>query len=94
MIKPVGADTCSDCIVWAVGCDSNSECAELYLAQSGELSVTKSTTIADAGTFTGTLSNVHFVQWDFGTNSNPKDAPVPNGKCVDITHATFNATWP
>ncbi len=90
---------CNDCIVYSIGCtlDMGSAtgltCTEDYLAQSGTLSVTAQTLVPDAGTFTGSISTMHFIQYNGINNTNP-DGPVSGGKCIDISTGSFNATWP
>jgi hypothetical protein len=80
---------CSDCIVYSSGCDQMLNCTEDYLAQAGTLTVTASSEKADAGTFAGTVANLHMVQWNL-----MMDTPIAGGKCVDITAGSFQATWP
>jgi hypothetical protein len=88
-IGPLSFFHCHDCIVYSVGCDQMLNCTEDYLAQSGNLTVTASTENATAGTFAGTVANLHLVQWNLMT-----DNAIAGGKCVDITAGSFNATWP
>jgi hypothetical protein len=83
---------CADCVVYSLGCTPNG-CAEDYLAQSGTLQIDQLTKNPDAGVFSGSIMNIHLVQWD-GINNMNSDGPSAGGKCLDITTGTFNGTWP
>jgi hypothetical protein len=81
---------CNDCLYFSTGCQANgSSCVKDYLAQAGSITVNTGTQSPDAGTFTGSLTNVRFDEWNFTTNTK-----VTNGQCVQVQSATFNATWP
>jgi hypothetical protein len=83
---------CADCVVYSVGCTQNS-CVEDYLAQSGTLNVDQQTLDPDAGVFSGSVANLHLIQWD-GINNMNSDGPTAGGKCLDITMGSFDGTWP
>jgi hypothetical protein len=95
-ITPGGFLQCNDCVYFGIGCDpmTGQSCTEEYLAQTGTLNVTQDTFIPDAGTFAGTASNLHMVQWHIPQSQGDMDQAVNNPKCIDITSVTFNATWP
>jgi hypothetical protein len=84
--------SCGDCVVYSFGC-TQMGCDEDYLAQSGTLQIDQLTLNPDAGVFSGSIMNIHLVQWD-GINNMNSDGPTVGGKCLDITTGTFNGTWP
>jgi hypothetical protein len=89
-VQPVSYAACHDCVLYRTGCDlMGNNCAADYLGQEGIFNVTTSTTKVDAGTFVGTVTDVHLVRWDF-TN----DLAIDDGGCIDLHHGTFNAAWP
>ncbi|MBK7863118.1 MAG: hypothetical protein IPJ65_31810 [Archangiaceae bacterium] len=88
-LGPTTFQSCNDCVYFNEACDDQGgNCAHLYLAQGGSLTVNTQTLVEDAGTFAGTASNVHFVEWDFDNDV------AATTRCIDVGSVTFNGTWP
>ncbi len=81
--------TCEICAVLTQGCNSAGDCTREYFAQSGLASVSSATQSANSGLFSGLMTNVRFVEWDF-----VNDAAVPGGRCVVVESQAFQVTWP
>jgi hypothetical protein len=88
--------SCSYCVVYIEGCSktgnglstSYSGCSRQYLGVAGQATVSSVTGNSDAGSFSGSLSNVHLVEWS-------QDAGVvANGQCIDLLSESIFVTWP
>jgi hypothetical protein len=62
-------------------------CQELYLSTKGNWSITAAGT-GDAGTFSGSYTNIRLSQVDETTGT-----LTPDGGCVDLTAFNFETTW-
>lgn len=80
--------TCEVCASLSRGCDSAGQCSREYLGQGGSGTITAATRDALLGQFSGSLSAVRFVEWDF-----MNDVPVPGGECVQLTGESIDARW-
>jgi uncharacterized protein (TIGR03382 family) len=80
-------NNCEICPKFYRGCDATS-CAKEYYAQSGTGSVTVATRNELSGTFTGSTTQMQFVEWDF-----ENDVPVVGGECVVLPAQSINASW-
>ncbi|MDP3503477.1 MAG: hypothetical protein Q8S33_24295 [Myxococcales bacterium] len=92
---PVGYNTCVGCLQFGESCSVTPSppdftCARRFLAQSGTVNISAATPSAISGSFSGTVSNVTFREWNFG----PSDSMVPGGACYTLGAASFNASWP
>ncbi len=82
---------CDGCVRLSLACDSTGNgCALDYFAQAGTVSVTALGTSPDAGTFGFALTDVHFVQWDFGASP---DVVIDGGSCLILPSLTYTGTW-
>lgn len=79
--------TCDLCPIVRRGCGTTG-CRQRFFAQAGTANVTAATENELAGRFTGTLTNIKFVEWDFGN-----DVPVTNGACIQLASVSINLTW-
>jgi hypothetical protein len=80
---------CSACMVIQTGCDSmGANCAKIYLAQSGTISVTAATKSPDAGSYAFTLTDVTYQAWDFNA-----DVATDAG-CLTLPSFAFSGVWP
>ena len=79
---------CDYCFYLELACDNTGACNKSYLAQSGTVSIGEATKNPDAGTYTFTLTNVTYEEWDF-TN----DVAVDGG-CLTLGNFSFTGTWP
>jgi hypothetical protein len=77
---------CGLCALYATGCTEQG-CAKYYLAQGGTANVTSAPATA-SGTFSGSISNVKFQEWNLSG-----DSAVAGGACFTLGSASFNATW-
>ncbi|MFO0594990.1 MAG: lamin tail domain-containing protein [Myxococcaceae bacterium] len=80
--------TCDVCPRAYSGCQASGACAKKYLAQSGSVTVTTATENDVAGQWVGSVSNVTFREWNFGS-----DTLVPNGACITVTSLAINLSW-
>lgn len=79
---------CKVCSVYYQSCDQNMICAKTYLARSGTVSISRADR-AEAGRIAGSASNLHYVEWDLGS-----DQAVAGGACIDVTTLpAFNVGW-
>ena len=80
---------CASCLVIQTACDgTGANCAKVYLAQSGMLSVSAATKSPDAGSYAFTLSNVTYQTWDFAADV------ATDGGCLTLATFTFGGAWP
>lgn len=79
--------SCDLCPIVRRGCGTTG-CRQRFFAQAGTANVTAATENELAGRFTGTLTNIKFVEWDFGN-----DVPVTNGACIQLASVSINLTW-
>lgn len=89
--------TCDVCLRLLEGCTKANGCMRGYFAQAGTVTVTRADTTASAGRMTATGSNLTLVEWNFPM-ADPDggvtgDAPVPNGRCYDVAHFSFDVAW-
>ncbi len=86
-----GSTNYSDCGVCPIlfeGCsDSALTCRRTYLGISGDVNIITSIQNVPGSAYV-TVSNLTFVEWDFGF-----DGPVHDGACVFVGSATFDAGW-
>lgn len=78
---------CSNCAFIYENC-SETSCAKYYMGTSGSATVSAFSADADAGTFSVTLSDVTFQEWDTAN-----DVAVTNGACLHLTTQTLSGTW-
>ncbi len=79
---------CSYCLYLDVGCDAVSACTTNYVAQGGAINIATATKNEAAGKLTASATDLHFVEWNFGT-----DTAVANGKCIDVGQANIDVAW-
>jgi hypothetical protein len=97
-LQPVGFQTCSDCVVFAMQCIVDAmmqlQCHHFFVGQSGTLHVDQLTQSADAGVYSGALMGVHFVEYPVPGPMMGPDVPIPGGQCADLSVMSFHAQWP
>jgi hypothetical protein len=82
---------CDGCVRLSLACDSTGNgCAVDYFAQAGTVSLTALGTSPDAGTFAFALTDVHFLQWDFGASP---DVVLDGGSCLILPSLTSSGSW-
>lgn len=81
---------CQVCLQAAIGCDQmGNGCQGQFLATSGTFNFTEGTQSPDAGRFVGSVTNVTYREWNFGT-----DVPAASGACFTVPTVSFTAFWP
>ena len=84
--------TCDYCIYLSTGCDVGGVCDRDFLAQAGAVNVIRADKSVDAGRFTASLTNLRFVEWNFGSGVSG-DKPVPGGACYMVTTSNLDVSW-
>lgn len=79
--------SCEVCPILRTGCNSTT-CTKRFFAQSGTVTVSTATQDEAVGTYTGSLSNVTFREWNFST-----DTLVPGGACITLASLPINLSW-
>jgi hypothetical protein len=69
-------------------CNSAGDCAKGFIGQGGSVNINQADSVADGGHFSGSVSNVQLVEWNF-----TGDKAVPDVGYATLPSATFNAVW-
>jgi hypothetical protein len=81
--------SCDHCVFADVGFDSLGKGGSRYFARAGMITITSADTAPTGGMMKVSGSTLHLVEWD-----NAADAPLANGKCMDVGSFDFTATYP
>lgn len=77
--------TCSNCAVFERECEGINCTGGVYLAREGSMTLNSVPSLASQTTlFSGSFTVTTFHEWDLST-----DAPVPNGRCVQLPASAF-----
>jgi hypothetical protein len=81
--------TCESCVLMGEGCTTSpNTCKTYYFAQGGQLQVNEAGRTEASGRLKATGSHIVLAEWSM-TN----DAPVANGRCVEISNFKIDAEW-
>lgn len=80
--------SCDNCVVLGEGCDAQNNCKTWYFPQAGHVTVGVATRSATQGKLHAAGANLIFAEW-----SMTGDAPVPNGRCIQLNTYAIDAEW-
>lgn len=81
--------TCETCLLMGEGCNlQDNTCKTYFFAQDGRLTVTRAGRSEATGKLDASGNNITFVEWSMDA-----DAPVPGGRCVEISSFEINTEW-
>ncbi|MGV3623150.1 MAG: hypothetical protein ACO1OB_20185 [Archangium sp.] len=79
--------SCSHCAFIYENCDETT-CGKYYMGTSGSATVSAFSADVDAGTFSVTLTDVTFQEWDTAN-----DVAVTGGGCLHLSSQVLSGTW-
>lgn len=81
--------SCENCVLIGEGCTTQpNQCRTYYFAQAGTLRILEAGRAEAGGRLRATGSNLTFAEWSIAA-----DAPVPNGRCLQVTNLDMDAEW-
>ncbi len=82
-------NTCENCVLIGEGCTTQpNTCRTYYFAQAGQLKIAQAGRTEASGHLRGTGTGLTFAEWSI-----TDDAPVPNGRCIQLTNVSLDAEW-
>jgi hypothetical protein len=81
--------TCESCVLMGEGCTTSpNTCKTYFFAQAGQLQVSEAGRAEASGRLKASGSNIILAEWSMAN-----DAPVANGRCVEISNFKMDAEW-
>jgi hypothetical protein len=81
--------TCETCLLIGEGCTTSpNTCRTYYFAQAGSLRVNEAGRSETAGKLRASGSGIVFAEWSITA-----DAPVANGRCIELNTVAFTGEW-
>lgn len=88
-LGPTNYVMCEYCYLISLGCNNmGQQCAKDYLAQAGTVTIPSAVKDQDAGTFSFTLANMVYEEWNFSTDT------AVDGGCLTLTTFSYSGMWP